>query len=48
MTVSEEHGYADRTRTELIDEIIDLTNRLRTKNVEITDLKKKLAVYKSL
>ncbi|HEX6067673.1 MAG TPA: hypothetical protein VFZ05_02630 [Nitrososphaera sp.] len=37
-----------RPRAELIDEILELTRQVRAKNVEISHLKRKLGVYKSL
>lgn len=48
MSLSEHQRYAAKTKTELIDEIIDLNKQLRTKSLEISLLKKKLAVYKSV
>ena len=47
MTLSES-GYMSKSKAELVEEIIRLNNELRTKNEEITILKKRLALYTSL
>ncbi|MEO9294566.1 MAG: hypothetical protein ABI347_03085 [Nitrososphaera sp.] len=47
MTLAE-HKYANKSRSELIDEIMRLTNEVKTRNDEISLLKKKLALYRSL
>lgn len=43
-----EHQYEAKTKTELTDKILELTRQVRAKNVEISHLKRKLGVYKSL
>jgi hypothetical protein len=48
MTLSEHQRYAGKTRSELIDEIVRLTKEVREKNDEISVLKKKIALYKSI
>ena len=48
MTLSEHQRYAGRTRSELIDEVVRLTKEVREKNNEISVLKKKIALYKSI
>lgn len=48
MTVSEHRTHTDKNKTELLEELIDLTKQLRAKNAEIANLRKKLNVYKSL
>ena len=47
MTLAE-HKYANKSRSELIGEIVRLNSEVRTKNEEISLLKKKLALYRSL
>lgn len=47
MTLAE-HKYANKNRSELISEIVRLRNEVREKNEEISLLKKKLALYRSL
>jgi hypothetical protein len=47
MTLSES-GYMSKSKAELVEEIIRLNNELRTKNEEITILKKRLVLYKSV
>lgn len=47
MTLAE-HKYANKSRSELINEIVRLNNEVQTKNEEISLLKKKLALYRSL
>ena len=48
MTLFEHQRYAGRTRSELIDEIARLTKEVREKNDEISVLKKKILLYKSI
>jgi hypothetical protein len=48
MTLTEHQKYADKTRSELIDEIIRLGGELRARNEEISLLKKKLSIYRSI
>lgn len=47
MTLAQ-HKYANKSRSELISEIARLENDVRAKNAEISVLKKKLALYRSL
>jgi hypothetical protein len=47
MTLSES-GYTSKSKAELVEEIIRLNNELRAKNEEITILKKRLMLYKSV
>ena len=47
LTLSES-GHTSKSKAELVEEIIRLNNELRTKNEEITILKKRLALYTSL
>jgi hypothetical protein len=48
MTLTEHQKYAGKTRSELIDEIIGLSGELRAKNEEISLLKKKISIYRSI
>ena len=48
MTLSERQRYAGKTRSELIDEVVRLTKEVREKNNEISVLKEKIALYKSI
>lgn len=48
MTLSEHQRYGGKTRSELIDEIVRLTKEVREKNDEISVLKKKIVLYKSI
>lgn len=48
MTLSEHQKYTGKTKPELIDEIVRLTKEVREKNDEISVLKKKIALYKSI
>lgn len=47
MTLAE-HKYANKSRSELIDEIARLNEEVREKNAEIALLKKKLSIYRSI
>lgn len=46
VTLSDTH--ANKSRTELIEEILRLNRELRGKNEEITTLKKRILLYKSI
>lgn len=46
MTLSDAH--ANKTRTELIEEIVRLNKEIRSKNEEIAMLKKRILLYKSI
>lgn len=48
MTLSGYAKYTEKTRTELIEEIIRLNRELLAKNKEISVLKDRVRIYKSL
>lgn len=48
MTLTEHQKYAGKSRSELIDEIVRLNGEVRARNEEISLLKKKLSIYKSI
>jgi hypothetical protein len=48
MTLSEHQKYSGKTRSELVDEILRLSREVREKNDELSLLRKKLALYKSI
>jgi hypothetical protein len=48
MTLSEHQKYAGKTKSELIDEILRLSREVREKNDEVSLLRKKLTLYKSI
>lgn len=42
------YRYSDKSKTELIDEIVKLKKELKGKEDEVALLKKKIALYKEL
>jgi hypothetical protein len=48
MAVFFSHPYSDKSRHELISEIIEMNKELAAKELEIKILRKKLAIYRSL
>ncbi|HUG96819.1 MAG TPA: hypothetical protein VMJ94_04705 [Nitrososphaera sp.] len=46
MTLSDAH--ANKSRTELVEEIMRLNKELRARNEEIATLKKRILLYKSI
>ena len=48
MPVTLSDAHANKTRTELVEEILRLNRELRGKNEEIATLKKRILLYKSI
>ncbi len=48
MTLSGYTKYAEKSKSELIEEIIRLNKEIKSKNEEIALLKKRLSLYKSI
>jgi len=48
MAVTLSDAYANKSRTELVEEIMRLNRELRSKNEEIAMLKKRIRLYKSI
>ena len=48
MSVTLSDAHANKSRPELIDEIVRLSKELRSKNEEIAMLKKRILLYKSI
>lgn len=48
MAVTLSDAHANKSRTELVEEILRLNKELRVRNEEIATLKKRILLYKSI
>ncbi len=48
MAVTLSDAHANKSRTELVEEIMRLNKELRARNEEIATLKKRILLYKSI
>jgi hypothetical protein len=48
LAVTLSDAYSNKSRTELVEEIMHLNKELRAKNEEIVMLKKRILLYKSI
>lgn len=48
MAVTLSDAYANKSRTELVEEIMRLNREMRARNEEIVMLKKRILLYKSI
>ena len=48
MAVTLSDAYANKSRTELVEEIMRLNREMRARNEEIVVLKKRILLYKSI